>query len=49
MPPSKTPGGIFVGLFTTNWAISQGIEAFAHAAEMQRHFSAPLVPAAPII
>jgi len=49
MPPSKTLGGIFVGLFTTNWASGQGIEAFALAAELQRHFSAPLVPAAPII
>jgi len=47
MPPSKAPGGIFVGLSTTNWAFSPGIEAFAHTALPAAAFLRPTCPGGP--
>src|SRR5258706_5838017 len=48
MPAGKTLGGIFVGLSTTNWALSPGGSGpTAHTALPQRHFSARAVPGRP--
>jgi len=48
MPPSKAPGGIFVGLSTTNWANRHGDRGFCPRCRIAAAFLRPVCPDGPV-